>query len=144
MVKIFIENAADLKIDLKIGKNVKSFFDIYIRGNSGLVKVFLENAATFGINLNDLEDICLNLAYFKGYSGMIKIFEEYPFLEEVCKNLERAKNYKKSSCNKKNIYYLKMEVKSLLVERKKEKKKILKGWKIVNVKIHHIKRKGMH
>ena len=126
VVKIFIENAADIKIDLKLGKNVKSFFDIFIRSNSGMVQVFLENAAIFGINLNDLEDICLNLAHFKGYSSVIKIFEEYPFLEEVCKNLEREKNCENSSYNKKKHELSKNGSKISISRARKRKKENLK------------------
>ena len=114
VVKIFMDNAADLKIDLKMGKNLKSFFDICIRGNSGLVKVFLENAATFGINFNDLLDICLNKKK-----------------HELSKNGSRSKKRKKENCqnspSKKKRYALDKNVgEKPILEDKEIKKENLK------------------
>ena len=92
VVKNFIENKVAWSIDFKIeDKMVEAFLAACVHGHSDVVKVFLEKAGTFGIDLNNLEDINvrkgLNIVLHKGHSDLEKVFLDNTALGAYCKNL---------------------------------------------------------
>ena len=81
VVKILIENAAELRIDLN-AKNpygLTAFHFACLGNNSNVVKVLIENAATYGIDLNIRDNYgmtAFNIACQRGHSDVVKILKE--------------------------------------------------------------------
>ena len=98
VVKNFIQNKVAWNINFKIeDKMVEAFLTACIHGHSDVVKVFLENADTFGIDLNNLEDINIekgfNIALRKGHSSLEKVFFDNTALGALWKRLYVTKDY---------------------------------------------------
>ena len=98
VVENFIQNKVAWNINFKIeDKMVEAFLTACIHGHSDVVKVFLENADTFGIDLNNLEDINIekgfNIALRKGHSSLEKVFFDNTALGALWKRLYVTKDY---------------------------------------------------
>ena len=83
VVKIFMENAAALSIDLnRVDQSgVTGFYYACEKGHSDVVNIFMENASTLGIDLNaKCTDHWANTAFHqacaRGHSDVIKCFLE--------------------------------------------------------------------
>ena len=95
VVKIFMENAAALSIDLNTkctDYNSTGFHRACGRGHSDVIKIFLENELSLNLDLNSKD--CFDMLGFhhacrRGHMGVVKILTENRFSSNTLELLEK-------------------------------------------------------